>query len=39
MSDMSKPRRKWSGPEKWQVWIGLGGLLVAVIATVGQYMS
>lgn len=32
-----KPHRRWTGPERWQVGLALAGLLVAVIATVGQY--
>lgn len=38
MLDMSKPDGKWTGAERWQVGIGLLGLLVAVIATVGQFV-
>lgn len=38
MLDMSKPDRKWTGPERWQVGIGLLGLLVAVFAAVGQFV-
>jgi hypothetical protein len=38
-SRMSKPRRKWTGAERAQVSIGLVGLLVAIIACVGQFVQ
>lgn len=38
MLDMSKPDRKWTGPERWQVGIGLLGLFVAVFAAVGRFV-
>ncbi|MBD0742346.1 hypothetical protein BG418_12755 [Streptomyces sp. CBMA152] len=34
---VDKPDRKWTALERWQVWIGLLGLLVAIIACVGQF--
>lgn len=33
-----KPRRSWTWPERWQVALAAAGLLVAVIATVGQFV-
>ncbi|MFG2144119.1 hypothetical protein ACGFRG_07955 [Streptomyces sp. NPDC048696] len=36
--EMGKPGRKWTQPEKWQLGIGLLGLLLAIIATVGQFV-
>ncbi|MFB7999022.1 hypothetical protein ACFC4G_40165 [Streptomyces sp. NPDC056002] len=33
-----KPRRRWTGPERWQVGLAFAGLLVAVVATVGQFL-
>jgi len=37
-SDMSKPRRRWTGSEKWSVGLAAVGVLVAIIATVGQFV-
>ncbi|MFJ8503738.1 hypothetical protein [Streptomyces avermitilis] len=37
MSGLDKPgRKKWSGPEKWQVILAASSLGVAVVALVGQ---
>ena len=36
-SDASKPPRRWSGPEKWSVALAAVGVLVAIIAAVGQF--
>ncbi|MFC8126440.1 hypothetical protein [Streptomyces sp. NPDC057302] len=36
-SDVEKRRRKWTGPEKWQVGLAVVTLLVAVIALAGQF--
>ncbi|MGQ4517203.1 hypothetical protein [Streptomyces sp. 8L] len=33
-----QPRRRWTGPEKWSVALTALGLLVAVIATVEQFV-
>lgn len=33
-----KPRRSWTWPERWQVSLAAAGLLVAVVATVGQFV-
>ncbi|MFH8838979.1 hypothetical protein [Streptomyces sp. NPDC017868] len=38
-SDMSKSRRKWSGPERWQVGLSLVGVFVAIIALAVQVME
>lgn len=35
---MSKSHRRWTGPEKWSVGLGALGVLVAIIATVGQFV-
>jgi hypothetical protein len=35
--DMQHTRDRWSGPERWQIAIGVLGLLVSVAACVGQY--
>ncbi|MEU7468888.1 hypothetical protein AB0A94_10095 [Streptomyces sp. NPDC044984] len=37
--DMGKPRKKWINADKAQLYIGLAGLLVAIIACVGQFMQ
>ena len=37
-SDMGKPRRWWTGPERWSVGLAAAGVLVAIIATVGQFV-
>ncbi len=31
-TDVDKRRRRWTGPEKWQVVLAAAGLLVAIIA-------
>ncbi|WP_269846183.1 hypothetical protein [Streptomyces carminius] len=31
-------RDRWTAPERWQVVIGVLGLLVAVVACVGQFV-
>lgn len=31
-------RKHWTGPEKWQVWTGLLGLLVTITGCVGQFV-
>ncbi|MFF3377793.1 hypothetical protein ACFYXF_33160 [Streptomyces sp. NPDC002680] len=36
-SDVDKPRRRWTGPEKWSVTLAAVGVLVAIIAAVGQF--
>ncbi|MGW2842597.1 hypothetical protein ACWCWD_33015 [Streptomyces sp. NPDC001493] len=36
-SDLEKPRRKWTGAERAQVWLSAVGILVAIIALVGQF--
>ncbi|RFU82877.1 hypothetical protein DY218_30525 [Streptomyces triticagri] len=33
-----KPRRRWTWPERWQVTLAGAGLLVTVVATVGQFV-
>lgn len=38
-SDMGKPRKKWTSVDKAQLCIGLAGLLVAIIACIGQFMQ
>jgi hypothetical protein len=38
-SDMSKSRRKWTGPERWQVGLSVVGVLVAIIALTVQVMQ
>jgi hypothetical protein len=35
---MRKPGNKWSSAERWQVGLGALGVLVAIIATVGQFV-
>ncbi|MER6029282.1 hypothetical protein ACF09H_02275 [Streptomyces sp. NPDC014983] len=36
----AKPRtRSWSDAERWQVYLAAAGLIVAIIATVGQFMQ
>lgn len=37
--DGDKPRRRWTGPEKAQVTIGVIGLILALAAIVVQYAS
>lgn len=39
MSDTEKPDGRWTPPERWQVVIASLGLLVAVVATVGQFVK
>ncbi|MEV0322141.1 hypothetical protein ACIBKX_00160 [Streptomyces sp. NPDC050658] len=34
-----KPRKRWTGAERWQVSIGLLGLLVAITGCVGQFVQ
>ncbi|MGA4838058.1 hypothetical protein [Streptomyces sp. G45] len=34
-----KPSALWTSPEKWQLWIGLLGLLVAITGCVGQFVQ
>lgn len=36
---MGKPGRRWTSPERWQVGLALLGVLVAIIATVGQFLQ
>ncbi|WP_406406546.1 hypothetical protein [Streptomyces sp. NBC_01643] len=36
-SDLEKPRRKWTSAERAQVWLTAAGILVAIIALVGQF--
>ena len=39
MADLpEKPRRRWTSPEKWQVWIGLLGLIATVTGCVGSFL-
>ncbi|ADI04353.1 hypothetical protein SBI_01232 [Streptomyces bingchenggensis BCW-1] len=38
MSNEPKPRRRWTAPEKWQVWLGLLGLLTAVTGCVEGFV-
>ncbi|MFJ8931563.1 hypothetical protein ACIRLA_33770 [Streptomyces sp. NPDC102364] len=33
-----KPRRPWTRPERWQVGIGLAGLMLGLAALVGQFL-
>lgn len=35
-TDVDKQRRRWTGPERWQVVLGAASLLVAVIALAVQ---
>ncbi|WP_277762423.1 hypothetical protein [Streptomyces sp. IB2014 016-6] len=35
--DMRKPRKRWTGPEKWQVVLAAMGVLVAIITSVGEF--
>lgn len=35
--DMSKPPKRWTAPEKWQVITGVAGVLIAVVTVVGQF--
>ncbi|GGZ51697.1 MULTISPECIES: hypothetical protein [Streptomyces] len=35
-SNLEKPRKQWTGPERAQVWVGALALLVAIIALVVQ---
>ncbi|NYE42149.1 hypothetical protein HEB29_003160 [Streptomyces fulvorobeus] len=35
-SEKDRPRR-WTGAEKWQVWLAGGGLLVVVATSVMQF--
>ncbi|ATL26745.1 hypothetical protein KY5_1727 [Streptomyces formicae] len=34
-----QPRKRWTGPEKWQVCIGLLGLLATITGCVGQFVQ
>ncbi|GGJ81978.1 hypothetical protein GCM10011583_11850 [Streptomyces camponoticapitis] len=34
---MRKPRKRWTGPEKWQVVLAAMGVLVAIITSAGQF--
>ncbi|AJE86432.1 MULTISPECIES: hypothetical protein [Streptomyces] len=34
-----KSPKSWTGAEKWQVWLGLLGLLVAITGCVGQFVQ
>ncbi|MFJ5843575.1 hypothetical protein [Streptomyces sp. NPDC092903] len=37
-SELEKPRRKWTGAERAQVWLAAVGILVSIIiALVGQF--
>ncbi|MFE7237856.1 hypothetical protein [Streptomyces sp. NPDC057580] len=36
-SDLEKPRRKWTSAERAQVWLAAVGILVAIVALVGQF--
>lgn len=36
-SELEKPRRRWTGPERAQVWLAAVSILVAIIAVVGQF--
>lgn len=39
MADLhEKTHKHWTGPEKWQVWIGLLGLIAAVIGCVSGFV-
>ncbi|CAM5246315.1 hypothetical protein GCM10010298_76330 [Streptomyces microflavus] len=38
-SDLEKPRRKWTSAESAQVWLTVVGILVAIIALVGQFVQ
>jgi len=33
-----KSGKRWTGPEKWQVWLAAAGLLVAIATGVGQFV-
>lgn len=35
--EKDKPRKSWTGPERWQVWLAGAGLLVAVATSVTQF--
>ncbi|MFD8812233.1 hypothetical protein ACFV23_12325 [Streptomyces sp. NPDC059627] len=38
--DEAKPRRRgWTNSERWQVYLAAAGLIVAIIAAVGQFMQ
>ncbi|MDQ0843622.1 hypothetical protein QFZ68_003302 [Streptomyces sp. V1I6] len=37
-NDLSKPGRKWTSAERWQFTLGAVGVLVTLIATVGQFV-
>lgn len=41
MVEPNKPElhRRWTDPERWQVGLAIVGLLVAVIAAVGQFVQ
>ncbi|MFF0747304.1 hypothetical protein ACFYVL_43680 [Streptomyces sp. NPDC004111] len=37
--DMGKPGNRWTRPERWQVGLAVLGVLVAIIACVGQFVQ
>lgn len=38
--DDAEPRGdRWTGAERWQVFLAAAGLIVAIIATVGQFVG
>lgn len=36
-SDVKPRKAKWTNAERWQVYLAAAGLIVAIIATVGQF--
>jgi hypothetical protein len=37
--ELGKPGRKWTSAERWQFALGAVGVLVTLIATVGQFVQ
>ncbi|MDN0195113.1 hypothetical protein [Streptomyces sp. S.PNR 29] len=38
-SDAQPRKRRWTDAERWQVCLSAAGLIVAIVAAVGQFMQ
>jgi hypothetical protein len=35
-AEKAKPRKPWTGPERWQVWLAGVGLIMTIVTSVVQ---
>ncbi len=36
MGEKPKPRRPWTGAERWQVWLAGAGLIMTIVTSMAQ---